>query len=122
VWAAKSDRVDAIRRLFDLGARVGADPYRGTPLIWAAAKGRVDSVRTLVELGADPNQRATFGGPDHGEDVTAMHIAAQAGERDTVLTLLELGGDPLIVGGLHGGDSGSWAGYGGHDDLAELLP
>jgi ankyrin repeat protein len=122
VWAAKSDRVDAIRRLFDLGARVGADPYRGTPLIWAAAKGRVDSVRTLVELGADPNQRATFGGPDHGEDVTAMHIAAQAGERDTVLTLLELGGDPLIVGGLHGGDSGSWAGYGGHEFLAELLP
>ena len=44
VWAAKSDRVDAIRLLVGLGARVDADPYRGTPLTWAAANGRVDSV------------------------------------------------------------------------------
>jgi ankyrin repeat protein len=122
VWAAKSDRVDAIRLLVELGAHVNADPYRGTPLTWAAAKGRIDAVRTLVELGADPNQRGTFGGLDHGEGVTAIHLASQAGERETVLTLLELGADPLIVDGLHSGNAHGWASHGGHDDLAELLP
>ena len=81
VWAAKSDRVDAIELLVELGARVDADPYRGTPLAWAAANGRVAAIRTLVELGADPNQRGTFGGPDHGEGVTALHLAAQSGKR-----------------------------------------
>jgi ankyrin repeat protein len=122
VWAAKSDRVDAIRLLVELGARVDADPYRGTPLAWAAVNGRVQSVRTLVELGTDPNQRGTFGGPDHGEGVTAIHLASQAGEREAVLTLLELGADPLIVDNLHAGDARGWASFGGHEDVAELLP
>jgi len=121
VWAAKSDRVGAIRLLVELGARVGADPYRGTALTWAAAKGRVQSVRALVELGAEPNQRGTFGGLDHGEGVTAIHLASQAGERETVLTLLELGADPLIVDNLHGGAARDWASYSGHEDLADLL-
>ncbi len=122
VWAAKSGRVDAIRLLVELGAHLDADPYRGTPLIWAAANGRVDTVRTLVELGADPNQRGSFGGPDHGEGVTAIHLASQAGERETVLALVELGADPLIVDALHGGNAHDWARHGGHDKLAELLP
>jgi ankyrin repeat protein len=122
VWAAKSDRVDAIRLLVELGARVDADPYRGTALTWAAAKGRVNSIRTLVELGADPNQRGTFGGLDHGEGVTAIHLASQAGESEAVLTLLELGADPLIVDDLHGGNAHGWASYAGHEDLAGLLP
>ena len=79
VWAAKADRVEALRLLVELGARVDADPYRGTALTWAAANGRVEAIRALVELGADPNRRGTFGGPDHGEGVTALHLAAQAG-------------------------------------------
>src|SRR5262245_8767752 len=32
VWAAKADRVEAIELLVELGARVEADPYRGTAL------------------------------------------------------------------------------------------
>jgi ankyrin repeat protein len=122
VWAAKADRVDAIRLLVELGARVDADPYRGTALTWAAANGRVQSVRALIELGADPNQRGTFGGLDHGEGVTAIHLAAQAGEHGTVLTLLELGADPLIIDSLHGGNARGWASHSGHEALAELLP
>ena len=121
VWAAKADRVDAIRLLVELGARVDADPYRGTALTWAAANGRVDSVRALVELGADPNQRGTFGGPSHGEGVTAIHLAAQSGQREAVVTLLELGADPQIVDTLHGGNAHGWARVGGHEDLAEIL-
>jgi hypothetical protein len=122
VWAAKSDRVDAIRLLVGLGAHVDADPYRGTALTWAAVNGRVESVRTLVELGADPNHRGTFGGPTHGEDVTATHLVARAGQREAVLTLLELGADPLITDKLHGGNALGWARVGGHGELAELLP
>ena len=122
VWAAKSDRVDAIRLLVERGARVDADPYRGTALTWAAVNGRVRSVRALVELGADPNQRGTFGGPSHGEGATAIHLAAQAGRRDAVITLLELGGDPLLEDELHGGNARGWARVGGHQDLADILP
>jgi ankyrin repeat protein len=121
VWAAKSDRVEAVRLLIELGARIDGDPYRGTALAWAAANGRVPAVRALIELGADPDQRGTFGGFDHGEGVTALHLAAQAGERDTVLTLLQLGADRLIVDDLHGGDARGWAVHGGHEDLADLL-
>jgi len=121
VWAAKSDRVDVLEVLLELGARIDADPYRGTPLTWAAVNGRVASVRRLVELGADVNQRGTFGGPDHGEGVTALHLAAQAGRRETAETLLELGADPTIRDSLHGGDPSGWARFGGHAELADLL-
>jgi ankyrin repeat protein len=122
VWAAKSDRVGAMRLLVELGARVDADPYRGTPLTWAAVNGRVDSVRALVALGADPNRRGTFGGPSHGAGVTAIHLAAQAGRRDAVVALLELGADPLLADDLHGGNALGWARAGGHQELADVLP
>ena len=122
VWAAKSDCVEAFPVLVGLGARVDADPYRGTALAWAAVNGRVRSVRMLVELGADPNHRGSFGGPSHGEGVTAIHLAAQAGRRDTVVALLDLGADPLIVDRLHGGTALGWARFGGHGELSEVLP
>jgi ankyrin repeat protein len=122
VWAAKSDRVGAIRLLVELGANVDADPYRGTPLTWAAATGRADSIRVLVELGADPNRRGTFGGPTHGDGVTALHLAAQAGRRGAVVALLEAGADPLLLDDRHGGTALGWARFGGHEELADVLP
>jgi ankyrin repeat protein len=121
VWAAKSDRVEALPLLVGLGARVEADPYRGTALGWAAANGRVDSLCRLIALGADPNQRATFGGPDHGKDVTALHLAAQSGQRAAVEALLELGADPTIRDALYDGPASGWAAFGGHEEIAELL-
>src|SRR5215813_12655528 len=114
VWAAKSDRVEAIERLVRLGADTDADPYRGTPLTWAAANGRVAAVRRLLALGANPNARGTFGGPDHGQGVTALHLAAQSGRAEAVETLLELGADPTISDALHGGTPAGWAQFGGH--------
>jgi hypothetical protein len=122
VWAAKSDRHEAVRLLVELGARVEADPYRGTPLTWAAANGHAQTIRTLVALGADPNQRGTFGGPSHGEGVTAIHLAAQSGQREAVVTLLELGADPLICDHLYGGNARGWARVGGHEELTDILP
>lgn len=68
------------------------------------------------------NLRGTFGGPSHGEGVTAIHLAAQAERRDAVVTLLELGADPLIRDSLHDGNALGWARVGGHTDLADVLP
>jgi ankyrin repeat protein len=121
VWAAKSDRIEAISRLAELGARLDADPYRGTALTWAAVNGRVEAVQRLLELGADPDARGSFGGPDHGEGVTALHLAAQAGRSETVEVLLEAGADRSIEDALHGGTPAGWAEFGGHPELAEQL-
>lgn len=92
------------------------------PLTWAAAKGRTDAIGTLIELGADPNQRGTFGGPSHGQGVTAIQLAAQSGQRDAVVALLGAGADPLITDDLHGGTALGWARVGGHEELADILP
>jgi len=121
VWAAKADRVEAIELLVGLGGNVAADPYRGTAVSWAACNGRVAAIRKLVELGADPNQRGSFGGPDHGEGVTALHLAAQAGRRGAVDVLLDLGADPSLRDALHDGTPAGWAEFGGHAELAALL-
>jgi ankyrin repeat protein len=121
VWAAKADRVEAIDRLVELGARIEADPYRGTALGWAAANGRVAAIRRLVELGADPNGRGTFGGPDHGEGVPPLHLAAQSGQEQAVDLLLELGADPDIRDAIHDGTAAGWAAHGCRPDLAERL-
>ncbi len=121
VWAAKADRVEAIDRLVELGARLEADPYRGTPLAWAAANGRVPAIRRLVEMGADVNGRSTFGGPTHGEGVPPLHLAAQAGQVEAVDLLLELGADPAIRDALHDGTAAGWAAHGCRPDLAERL-
>ncbi|HST58132.1 MAG TPA: ankyrin repeat domain-containing protein, partial [Longimicrobium sp.] len=80
VWACKSGRVEVLNLLLARGARIDADPYRGTPLLWAASCGRLETAGWLLDQGADANQRATFGGPSHGEGVTALHLAAQQGD------------------------------------------
>jgi ankyrin repeat protein len=121
VWAAKADRVDAVDRLVSLGARIDADPYRGTALTWAAVNGRRGAVARLLELGADPNARGTFGGPDHGQGVTALHVAAQDGRAETVRLLLAAGADPSLRDELHDGPAWGWASFGGHEELAAEL-
>jgi ankyrin repeat protein len=119
--AAKSGRVEALDVLVELGARVDAEPYRGTALAWAAFNGRTAAARRLLELGADPNRRGTFGGPTHGEGVTALHLAAQNGHRENVEALLAAGADPAIRDSLHDGPAWGWADFGGHEALAEML-
>jgi ankyrin repeat protein len=121
VWAAKADRVAAIDRLVELGARVESDPYRGTPLAWAASNGRVAAIRRLVELGADPNGRSTFGGPTHGDGVPPLHLAAQAGQEEAVELLLQLGADPSLRDTIYDGTAAGWAAHGCRPDLAGRL-
>lgn len=109
VWAAKSGRVEALDLLVRRGARVGADPYRGTPLVWAAVKGRVDAVEWLLDHGADVNQRSTFGGAQHGEGVTALHLAAQNDDGGMVRFLLEQGADAGVQDALYHSTPAGWA-------------
>ncbi|WP_445151102.1 ankyrin repeat domain-containing protein [Baekduia sp. Peel2402] len=120
-WASRADRADAVALLVELGASPAADVYRGTALTWAAATDAVAAIERLVSLGADVNQRATFGGPDHGVDVTALHIAAQAGNTSAVDALLAAGADPTLRDALSNGTAAGWAHQGGQLTLAERL-
>jgi ankyrin repeat protein len=120
-WAARNDRADAVERLVARGANPVADVYRGTALAWAAACGHPATIRRLVALGAEPDQRGTFGGPEHGVGVTALHLAAQSGHLDAIRALLELGADPTIEDGLYHSTPAGWAEHGGRTAAAELL-
>lgn len=121
VWAAKADRVHVLPLLVARGARIDADPYRGTPLLWAAANGRVEAARWLLDHGADVNRRATFGGPSHGEGVTALHLAAQNDHADMVRLLLDRGGDPGAMDALHRSTPAGWAEHCGARRATEAL-
>jgi ankyrin repeat protein len=55
------------------------------------------------------NQRATFGGPQHGKDVTALHLAAQNGSMEMARFLVERGADPAIKDGLYESTPAGWA-------------
>jgi ankyrin repeat protein len=121
VWAAMSDRVDVLPLLVKRGARVSADPYRGTPLVRAASTGRVGAARWLLDHGADVNQRSTFGGAEHGVDVTALHIAAQNNNVDVARLLVKRGADLEARDALYHGTPAGWAEHGGSKEVIELL-
>jgi ankyrin repeat protein len=120
-WAARNDRADAIDLLVARGANLGSDVYRGTPLAWAAAMGRTEAIARLLALGADPSGRGTFGGPDHGDGITPLHLAAQNGNVAVIRMLLDAGADPRVVERAHDGTPGDWAGHFGHEEAKALL-
>ncbi|MEV4056556.1 ankyrin repeat domain-containing protein [Amycolatopsis sp. NPDC049688] len=120
-WAARNDRTEALRTLVARGADVNADVYRGTALAWAAAQGKLAAVRTLLDLGADVNFRGTFGGPNHGEGVTALHLAAQSGHLDVIRTLVENGADPTARDAIFHGTPQTWAEVCGQPAARDLL-
>ncbi len=103
VWACKSNRVGVLDRLLRAGARLDADPYRGTPLIWAAACNRAEAAAWLLDHGADVNRKATFGGLSHGQGITALHLAAQSGHVAVVKLLVERGADRSLQDDLYHG-------------------
>lgn len=120
-WAARADRADAVAELVARGARPTADVYRGTALTWAAATNATHALERLLALGAPVDQQATFGGPDHGSGVTALHIAAQSGSTAAVDLLLAAGASPTLTDDLYHGTAAGWARQGGHVALAERL-
>ncbi|MGH2745292.1 MAG: ankyrin repeat domain-containing protein [Thermoleophilaceae bacterium] len=120
-WAARNDRLDALELLVSRGARVDADVYRGTALAWASSCGHVTAVRRLLDLGADPNARTTFGGPDHGEAATALHLAAESNRLDVIRELLKAGADQTIRDARHDHTPVGWAEYGRQEAARDLL-
>jgi ankyrin repeat protein len=103
------------------GAAVDSDPYRGTPLNWAAANGQFIAVKWLLDHGAAVNRVATFGGPAHGEGVTALHLAAQGDHADIAELLLERGADPRLEDALYHGTPSGWADHSGAARVRDRL-
>ena len=121
IWACKSGRTHVLGALVERGADVNADVYRGTPLAWAAMKGREETMRWLIDHGAGVNRRSTFGGPGHGEGVTALHLAAQCDSAGIVRLLLERGADPCVEDDLYHSTPLGWAQHFARDEVAGLL-
>jgi ankyrin repeat protein len=121
VWACKSGRTEVLARLLQAGARLDADPYRGTPLIWAASRNRMETAACLIDHGATVNHKATFGGLTHGQGVTALHMASQNGHLSMVKLLLGRGADPSIKDDLHGGDAAGHASFFGQAEIRDYL-
>ena len=121
VWACKSNRVSVLERLVRAGARLDADPYRGTPLIWAAACNRTEAAAWLLNHGANVNQKGTFGGLTHGQGITALHIAAQSGHIPMVKLLVERGADRSVKDDLYHATPEGGAAYFGQIEVRDYL-
>jgi ankyrin repeat protein len=121
VWACKSNRVEVLERLIRAGARIDADPYRGTPLIWAAVGNHRETVAWLLDHGAEINRQATFGGLSHGQGITALHMAAQYGHLPTVRLLIERGADPCLQEDLYGSTPEGAANFFGETEVRDYL-
>jgi ankyrin repeat protein len=121
VWACKSGRTEVLPRLVRAGARIDADPYRGTPLIWAAVCNRMETAEWLIDHGATVDLKATFGGLTHGQGITALHMASQNGHLSMVRFLISRGADPKITDDLYHGDAEGAANYFGQTAVRDYL-
>ncbi|MEO8661276.1 MAG: ankyrin repeat domain-containing protein [Bryobacteraceae bacterium] len=121
VWASKSGRTEVLPRLLRAGAQIDADPYRGTPLIWAAVCNRIETAAWLIDHGASVNRKATFGGPTHGQGITALHMASQYGHLSMVRLLIERGADPGIRDDLHNSNALGAANFFGQIAVRDYL-
>ncbi|GLZ28757.1 hypothetical protein Lesp02_09470 [Lentzea sp. NBRC 105346] len=120
-WAARNDRTEVFEPLLKRGARIDADVYRGTALAWASWCNRRHAVETLLKLGADPNRQATFGGPMHGEGVTALHLAAEQGHLEVITALLDGGADRSLKDASFDSTPQNWARHNNQTEAEELL-
>jgi ankyrin repeat protein len=80
IWAARNDRVDAVRLLLDYDADVSAVDWWGDDALHhAAMRGATGSIRLLAEAGADIHRANRGFEPIH---------RAQAGQHDAAVELL----------------------------------
>jgi ankyrin repeat protein len=119
--ALKSGRTAVLPRLLRAGARLDADPYRGTPLIWTAVCNRLETAAWLLDQGATVDLKATFGGPTHGQGITALHMAAQYGHLAMVQLLVGRGADPKPKDDLYHGDAAGAANHFGQFAVRDYL-
>jgi ankyrin repeat protein len=121
VWASKSNRVAVLERLVRAGARLDADPYRGTPLVWAASCNGLEAVSWLLDHGADIDRKGTFGGPSHGQGITALHMAAQKGNLAVVKLLVQRGANLSIKDDLYQSTAEGGANHFGQMEVRDYL-
>lgn len=122
VYAARNGRTNVMGYLLERGANIDGDPYRGTALAWVASRGTdLETARWLLEHGATIDQRGTFGGPSHGQGITALHLAAQGGHLEMVRFLMEHGADKTITDDLYQSTPEGWAGHFGWTEVAAYL-
>lgn len=121
VWACKAGRTQVLDRLVRAGARLDANPYRGTPLIWAAVCNRLETAEWLINHGASVDQKGTFGGSTHGQGVTALHMAAQSGRLSMLQLLIQKGADLKIKDDLYHADAEAAANHFGQTAVRDYL-
>ena len=120
-WSARNDKLMSMSELVKYGANVNSNPYRGTPLLWSIYSDSVSSAKWLIEQGADPNLKHNFGGSEHGQGATAMHLAAQYGSIECLKLLLEEGANPYIKDDLYDSTPMGWARHEGMESSINLF-
>jgi ankyrin repeat protein len=85
--------------------------------VYACMHGHIDAAKLLLDKGAEID--VIPGGFDYAG--TGLHYAALNGHRAMVEFLLDHGADRNIKDTKVGGTAASWAEYGGHPDLLDLL-
>ena len=120
-WSARNDKLMSMSKLVKYGANVNSNPYRGTPLLWSIYSDSVSSAKWLIEQGADPNLKHNFGGSEHGQGATAIHLAAQYGSLKCLRLLLEKGADPYLTDDLYNSTALDWAKHEGMESSISVL-
>ena len=120
-WSARNDKLMSMSKLVKYGADVNSNPYRGTPLLWSIYSDSVCSAKWLIEQGATPNLKHNFGGSEHGQGATAIHLAAQYGSLKCLRLLLEKGADPYLTDDLYNSTALDWAKHEGMESSISVL-
>ena len=82
---------------------------------------RPETVAWLLDHGANIDQKATFGGPSHGQGITALHMAAQYGHLRAVKLLVDRGADRSTKDDLYQATAEGSANYFGQNEVRDYL-
>ena len=116
-WAARNGQVKAMAELVKVhDADVDATVYRGTPLLWAVYADNAAAAEWLIAAGADVDRVHDFGGREHGQQATALHLAGQFGAVKCLQVLLAAGADATIKDGGFGATALGWAEHCGNEE------
>jgi hypothetical protein len=112
--AVRSNQIDLLRQLLEMGADPNVGDLRLTPLCAAAERGYTACVKLLLKAGVDPNRRAPW-------PITPLQLAAANGHASVVAALLEAGADPSLPDPLNRGLPQFLAHRYGHQEIAATI-